>query len=144
MCAVGLAGAMKSGPQIARERSIPMKLRSTLAAAAILLLLSSCQNVERTGTVKRVTITKSSQPDGTPSVSMDPVELSIKENEEVEWKSAGGEDFVVTLKKTPFEKHSFHEGRGKSGPIKVREKKTYKYTVFIDGQELDPSVIIKD
>jgi hypothetical protein len=122
-----------------------MKQLLACAVAMLFVMVSGCQNgPERADSVKTIVITKSATPDGKPTVSMDPVELSIKAGEQVEWKAAGGEDFVVSFgSKTPFGKHYFHESRKRSGGIRGN-KDTYKYTVLIEGQELDPSVIIKD
>ena len=115
-------------------------------AMTLVVFIAGCgqKGTAPSATIKRVTITKSGTPGGKPTLSLDPVSISISRGEEVEWVAAGGEDFVVSFgAKTPFGKRYFHENRGRSGQIRG-PKDTYKYTVLIEGQELDPSVIIQD
>lgn len=116
----------------------------SVLASCVVLLLAGCTGKEATpqGNAKPVKISKNASPSGKPSVSPDPVEIYISKGEEVEW-DAGGQEFVVSFgPNSPFGNSYFHEGRRRSGLPK--KTGTFKYSVMIGGQELDPTVIIKD
>jgi hypothetical protein len=118
-----------------------MKRVMLLMSSVLLLALSACQQHAMSGNVTTVRITASQTPNGKPTVDKPRVILSRGAGDEIEW-DAGGKEFVVTFADSPFKSHYFHESRKRSG--KGQKTGPYEYKVLIDGQELDPSVIIKD
>ena len=90
-----------------------------------------------------VTITPVSSTNPTLKVSPDPVEVGKKD--EVEWVCSTGCDFSVVFldpAKKPFKDRAFSKNKPKSGhPTGAPEK--YKYTVIVDGDIIDPDVIVK-
>jgi hypothetical protein len=84
----------------------------------------------------------------TPSVDSDTIVIDRRqggENLEVVWLcNAPGKTFHICFPKgSPFIQAHFSSGDNHSGRIKPDVSGPYKYTVEIDGQVLDPTVIIK-
>jgi hypothetical protein len=71
------------------------------------------------------------------------LQVAITAEETVTWEYSG--NVVVFEHETPFESWNFYSGNANPGlPRKdVLHKHPYKYTVFIDGDRLDPNVIIR-
>ena len=74
----------------------------------------------------------------------DPMDVVISVDDSVKWDYLGN-FFVVFEHETPFESWNFFSGNANSGlPRKdVKHNHPYKYTVYIDGDRLDPNVIIR-
>ena len=97
----------------------------------------------RTQSAKTVTVTITA---GTPpTVSPDPVEISKSAGDVVMWEcpdcTAG---FTVHFpQKSPFASKSFSNKNPNSGKVSAKAAKgTYHYTVTVNGQTADPSVIV--
>jgi hypothetical protein len=118
-----------------------MRKTVLVICGVVLLAVTACQNGTRSGNITTVKITPGAGPNGKPSVDKPTVTLSMSAGDEIEW-DADGKDFVVTFTELPFKHHYFHESRKRSG--KGQKTGTFEYKILIDGQELDPSVIIKD
>jgi len=74
----------------------------------------------------------------------DPGDIVITIDESVKWDYPG--DFVVVFEtETPFKSWYFYPGNNDSGKPRsdVKHDHPYKYSVHIDGQKLDPNVIIR-
>jgi hypothetical protein len=81
-----------------------------------------------------------------PEVNPFTVDVSIKAGDDVEWKCGEDGDFLVCFDDTPFDESHFHKARKRSGPIKITLKegeKYCKYSVEINGQWLDPGIIVR-
>lgn len=79
---------------------------------------------------------------GMPSVDNEAIELWSTEGEQVEWVS--DHNFVICFpRESPFESRHFHTGSRVSGKIRPGATGRYKYNVEVNGQVLDPTVIIK-
>lgn len=73
-----------------------------------------------------------------------PADVVITVNDSVKWDYPG--NFVVVFEtETPFESWNFYPGNASSGLPRsdVKHNHPYKYTVYIDGDRLDPNVIIR-
>jgi hypothetical protein len=77
----------------------------------------------------------------------EPDVLIIESDEEVVWDAPdGGGEFNVHFEDSPFAKNDFDNGDNTSGlPIKhpPGKPKCYKYSVKVDGQIIDPIVIVR-
>lgn len=95
------------------------------------------------GTSKRVNILH--RPGGKPAVDQDEIEIWSTKGEEVEWSCdhAGQEFYICFGGKSPFKQRHFHSRNNQSGPVRPGASGSYKYSIEIDGQVLDPTVIIK-
>lgn len=94
---------------------------------------------------KKVTIRP--VPGGKPMVKPVRVKLSLAKHDTVEWHCTDpGAKWRVEFdpQKTPFEGHVFHPEKLKSGAIRVRPRKPayYKYDVVVNGERLDPGVVV--
>jgi len=83
-----------------------------------------------------------------PSVDNDTIIIDRDEggeNLEVVWLcNAPGKTFHICFPKgSPFKQSHFSSGDNYSGKIKPNASGPYKYNIEIDGQILDPTVIIK-
>lgn len=92
---------------------------------------------------KRVTILHN--PGAKPGVDQDSIEIWSTKGEQVEWAcdNPSKEFYICFGENTPFQQQHFHSTGNKSGPIKSGASGKYKYSIEIDGQVLDPTVIIK-
>jgi|SRR5579864_1908664 len=73
-----------------------------------------------------------------------PIDAVLSVDDSITWEYSG--DFVVVFEKeTPFASWNFYPGNTNSGAPKkdVKHNHPYKYTVYIDGDRLDPNVIIR-
>ncbi len=79
----------------------------------------------------------------TPTVDLDPVEVSMNRKDEVVWECEGDLNFQVIFDPAdcPFEGNNFDKSNNHSGPAKGNPKK-YKYTVKAGGGTLDPETIV--
>jgi hypothetical protein len=74
----------------------------------------------------------------------EPKDMVITAEDSVIWEYRG--DFVVVFEEeTPFESWYFYPGNNISGKprLDVKHNHSYKYSVHIDGKQLDPNVIIR-
>lgn len=74
----------------------------------------------------------------------DPMDVVISMEDGVKWDYRG--NFVVVFEnESPFESFNFYPGNDFSGPPRtdVKRNHPYKYSVYIDGDCLDPNVIIR-
>ncbi len=83
----------------------------------------------------------------TPTVDLDPVEVSMSRKDEVVWECEGDPNFRVIFDPAdcPFNSPNFGKGNNHSGPAKgpARGKeKPYKYAVKAGGGTLDPGTIV--
>jgi hypothetical protein len=80
-----------------------------------------------------------------PEVNPFTVDVSIKAGDDVEWQC--DEDVLVCFDETPFDESHFSRARKRSGPITTTveggEEKYCKYSVEINGQWLDPGIIVR-
>lgn len=92
---------------------------------------------------KRVNILH--RPGNKPAVDQDKIEIWSTRNEEVEWvcDHPGQEFYICFEKRSPFQQQHFHSGNNRSGPIQPGASGSYKYSIEVNGQVLDPTVIIK-
>lgn len=73
-----------------------------------------------------------------------PIDAVLSVDDSITWEYSG--DFVVVFEhETPFASWNFYPGNNNSGLPKkeVKHNHPYKYTVYIDGDRLDPNVIIR-
>jgi hypothetical protein len=72
-------------------------------------------------------------------------DVSIADGDQVEWQC--DEDFLVCFDETPFDESHFSRARKRSGPMTTTveggEEKYCKYSVEINGQWLDPGIIVR-
>jgi hypothetical protein len=92
---------------------------------------------------QRITIDVGSS--GIPTVYPDTIVVDRDKGDyEVEWVCPSGKQYYVCfVYESPFEQRHFHSGNGRSGRAKDTATGRYKYTVEVDGQILDPTIIIK-
>ena len=89
----------------------------------------------------KVTITFSG---GKLSVKPEAREISIEKGEHIVWVADGDFDFYVCFERdTPFVSHHFSKQDNASGRPRSTATGRYKYCVEVDGQILDPDVIVK-
>ncbi|HXH50298.1 MAG TPA: hypothetical protein VNM47_13230 [Terriglobia bacterium] len=125
-----------------------------LSAATMLYLAKATAAQESTSNVChpgstpnscKVTITPSSETDGTPTIDPEDQHIFTKQNQTVEWVCpTSGCTFTVTFTQTdrPFHSRVFNKGKSKSGHI-TGPPNTYKYTVIVnDTQVKDPQIIV--
>ncbi len=64
---------------------------------------------------------------------------------EIKWvcNSTDKDFYICFAGDSPFEQRHFHRGNSCSGRVKPGATGRYKYTVEIDGQILDPQVIVR-
>jgi|YelNatPaOPRAMG01_1025707.scaffolds.fasta_scaffold28526_4 hypothetical protein len=80
-------------------------------------------------------------PGNPPSVSQDPVKISRGKNDRVQWHSTSNDWAVVFDGPTPFEHHYYSPCN--PGNVQVTGGSgQYKYTVFVNGQKIDPIIIV--
>ena len=99
----------------------------------------------RTQSMEPKTATVTITPGTPPTVSPDPVEISKSGGDEVTWECPDCKSgFAVHFpKKSPFASHSFSNKSPKSGKVSAKAAEaTYHYTVTVNGQTADPSVIV--
>jgi hypothetical protein len=78
----------------------------------------------------------------TPTVDLDPVEVSKNRKDEVVWECEGDPSFEVIFPAgSPFNGSRFNKNKNHSGPAQG-DPKTYKYTVKAGGGTLDPDTIV--
>lgn len=79
---------------------------------------------------------------GEPSVDNENVVLWSTEGDQLEWVS--DHDFVICFpRNSPFKSNHFGSHNPRSGSIKPGASGKYKYNVEVNGQILDPTVIVK-
>jgi hypothetical protein len=78
------------------------------------------------------------------SVNPEAVELDKTKGHHVVWVADGDFDFYICFERdTPFAGRHFHKGSNASGRPRSSATGRYKYWVEIDGQVLDPDIIVK-
>jgi hypothetical protein len=82
--------------------------------------------------------------------SIDSESIVIDRNEggediEIVWVcNSTDKDFYICFPtESPFQQRHFHRGNSRSGGIKAGASGRYKYNIEIDGQILDPQVIVR-
>lgn len=83
-----------------------------------------------------------------PTVDNDSVVIDREQggdNVEIVWRcSSTAKNFYICFpSRSPFQQRHFHQGNSHSGTITGDATGPYKYNVEIDGQILDPQVIIR-
>jgi hypothetical protein len=79
-------------------------------------------------------------------IAVHPSSVSIEKakNEHVQWVADGDFDFVVRFDtETPFGSKTFHRQNSASGKARPEAIGTYKYSVEVNGNTLDPDVIVR-
>jgi hypothetical protein len=90
---------------------------------------------------RRVTISRSG---GRLSVEPPAIEIETPKGEHIEWVADGDFDFFVCFERdTPFLSHHFSRHNPASGRPRPTATGRYKYCVEVEGQLLDPDVIVK-
>lgn len=95
------------------------------------------------GTTITVTITPVSPTN--PKLKVTPDSVGVGRNDEVEWKCSTACDFNVSFNEVarkPFNDRAFNRNRPRSGHP-TGAPGTYKYTVIVGGDIIDPDVIIR-
>lgn len=92
-----------------------------------------------------VTITPSSDPNGTPTIDPDKQHIWRNKDQTVEWTCPATDctfDVTFTQKSTPFKNRIFNKGNENSGRITGKPSK-YKYSVIVNGTQIkDPMIIV--
>jgi|SRR5690348_7637197 hypothetical protein len=83
----------------------------------------------------------------TPTVDLDPAEVSKNRKDELVWECEGDLNFQVIFDPAdcPFESNNFDRSNNHSGPAKGKprgKENPYKYTVKAGGGTLDPDTIV--
>ncbi len=121
----------------------PLLAAGTIAMACYPAMAGACES-DKTKLTVEVTIGA----DGTPAVSIDPVQACA--GDEIKWKfkGEGAREFAVKFaseEDSPFDwKHKRDKvGKTLKGTVRAdAAPREYKYTAEVDGTDLDPIIII--
>lgn len=119
--------------------------RWLILGSVVLFALALCVVGARTQMGSTMTVTIA--PGNPPTVSPSSVEISKEAGDQVSWTcpNCGTSGFSVHFPNgTPFASMSFDQQNARSGAVAARANPdTYHYTVTVNGNTLDPSVIVK-
>jgi hypothetical protein len=82
----------------------------------------------------------------TKAISVEPKSIIVNKDkgEHVKWTADGDFDFSICFERdTPFQSRHFHRGSSLSGIPVAHATGRYKYCVEVDGQTLDPQIIVQ-
>ncbi|MDE3137643.1 MAG: hypothetical protein KGL59_13785 [Acidobacteriota bacterium] len=118
----------------------PGPIRRWLAFGSLVVMaFALCVIGAKTQTGKTMTVTITAGPP--PAASPDPVTISKKAGDQVEWKCDGCTFSIHFPQGTPFSSGTFDNAHANSGAVQSNAKTgLYHYAVTVNGHTTDPGV----